>query len=349
MQHNNLLFHNVEELQDRGPLGLHLQRFPARVRQHPETNELARLVMQKAMGSEIRFVTEAPRIRISVAALEQDNQVVILKGDFAVGHYRIPAGQTVHLLVNRPETYDYVRPEYFQDCRFSPEVWRIWSGQEGMLFLGLDTFGADVRPPMVTEVPRARWMAYGSSFTMGGGAFSHFNNYVDIAARLLKVDGINLGLGGSCHAEFHVADYLATRTDWDFCTLRIGINMIGVIEPPEYRRRVEYLLDTLAARQPDKPVLLIGLGLQRIRHSREIKIWQKHTLAYHQINQEIMEDRKGRANLHFCTEDDLSPNPTLVRADQLHPDDLGYFVIASRLADRLQALGLVHPTPPSSP
>ena len=347
MEEYGLKFHNVEELQDRGPLGRLLQRFPERVRHHPETNDLARLVMTKALGSEIRFVTPAPRIRISVAALEQDNQVVILKGDFVVGYHRIPAGQTVHLLVNRPETFDYVRPEYFQSGGFSPEVWRIWSGQECMLFLGLDTLGAPVRPPLPAEVPRTRWLAYGPSFTMGGGAHSHFNNYVDTASRLLGVDGINLGLGGSCHAERHVADYLAGRTDWDFCTLHIGVNMVGIIDPAEYRRRVEYLLDTLAARHPNKPILFIGLGTRRLPFNREIKIWQEHNAAYAVIDREIMSARKDRTRLHHCTEDDLLPDHTLLRSDLLHPDDLGYFIIATRLAERLQKLGLVDRSRPA--
>lgn len=349
MIQNGLEFHHVAELEDRGPLGLHLQRFPRLVREHAQMNELGRLVMQKAMGAEIRFVSDAPRLRISLGALEQDNQVVVLKGDFAVSYHTVPAGRAVHLLVNRPEAFDYFRPAYFDRCRFSPNVWRIWMGQECALFLGLDTFGSPVRPPHPTEKPSVRWLAYGSSFTMGGGAATHFNNYVTTAARLLGVDALNCGMGGSCLCEYHVADHLAERADWDFCTLRIGGNMIGVIDPAEYRRRVEHLLDTLTARHPDRPVLFIGMGVDRIPYHRECRIWQEHTLAYHRIDQEIFRARSHLRRLFHCTQDELMPDHTMVRADHLHPDDLGYFTVATNLAARIRDLGMVSAASPKSP
>lgn len=334
--------HNIEELEDRGPLGRLVHRFPRAVREHPDTSDLGRLVMQKALGSEIRLVTPAPRIRISLGALEQDNQVVVLKGDFVVGHHIVPAGRELHLLVNRPESYGYFTPAYFQGCRFHPDVWRIWMGQEVTRLLGLDTLGSPLRPPRPEEKPRRRWLAYGSSFTMGGGAGNQFNNYVNIASRLLGVDGLNLGLGGSCLCERHVADYLAARRDWDFCTLRVGTNMLGLVEPDEYRRRVEYLLDTVLAGQPGKPVVFIGLGLATLPLHREHKIWQEHAAAYHRLNQEILGARRTVPNLFHCTQDDLMPDHTLVRADQLHPDDLGYFTIATRLAERLRQWGIAN-------
>lgn len=349
MQHRQLEFHNVVELQSRGSSGLHLQRFPAAIRHHPLMNELGRLVMQKAIGAEIRFATNAPRIRISLGALEEDNQVVVLLGDHAISHHRVPAGQTVHLLINRPPAFDYFVPEYFRGCRFAPTIWRIWMGQECALFHDLDTFGHEVRPPQPEEKPRSRWLAYGSSFTMGGGAFNHFNNYVDLAARLLGVDGVNLGMGGSCLCEPHVADYLASRDDWDFCTLRIGCNMIGVVEPDEYRRRVAHLLDVLEAKQPGKPVLFIGLGAERVDLHRTIGIWQEHTRAYAQINRELLAERRDRPHLHACTREALMPDPKLVRADHGHPDDLGHFTIATHLAELLHNLGIArHPATPTT-
>lgn len=341
MLHRHLEFHNVAELQDRGTLGLHLQRFPAGVRQHARMNELGRLVMQKALGSEIRWVTPATRLRISLGALEEDNQAVVLLGDYALGHYRLPAGQVTHLLINRPAAFDYFVPAYFEGHRFSPEVWRVWLGQESTLFHGLETFGHEVRPPRPEEKPRLRWLAFGSSFTMGGGAFNHFNNYVDLAARLLGVDTINLGLGGSCLVEPHVVDDLASRTDWDFCTLRIGCNMVGVVEPGEYRRRVAYLLDTLEAKHPGKPVVFIGLSATRVHLHRTIGLWQEHERAYAQINRELLAERSGRPHLHACTREELMPDARLVRADHLHPDDLGHFTIATHLAARLRTWGIV--------
>lgn len=337
MQHRHIEFHNVVELQDRGSLGLHLQRFPAGVRQHPQMNELGRLVMQKAPGAELRLVCPSPRIRVSLGAMEEENQVVVLLGDYAIGHYRVPAGRVVHLLVTRPAAFDYFVPEYFQNSRFSPEVWRIWMGQECSLFHDLDTFGHEVRPPLPGEKPRRRWLAYGSSFTMGGGSFNHFNNYVDLAARMLGVDAINLGMGGSCLCEPHVADYIASRDDWDFCTLRIGCNMVGVVEPGEYRRRLAHLLDAIEAKHPGKPVVFIGLGAERVGLHRTIAIWQEHERAYARINRELMEERRDRRHLHYCTREELMPDPRLVRADHLHPDDLGHFTIATNLAARLRA------------
>ena len=332
---DGLEFHNVSELEPTSG-GFLLQRFPADVRRHEAMNELGRLVMTKAVGSEIRFVTPARRVRVSFSALEEPSPIYVFRGDFFHRGYTISAGATATFLLERPVALDYFTDERYANCRFSPAMWRIWCGRESTVFGGLDAFGAEVRPPKPGEKPALRWLAYGSSYTMGGNAVFQPGGYAEQTARILGVDVLNLGMGGSCHLEPHVVDYIASRDDWDFATLRVGENMIGVIEPDEYRRRLEYALNILHAGKPGKPVFIIGLSTSHIRLNRELNIWQEHTIAYHDINTEVAARHPEAVLLRAG---DLLPDHRLICTDMIHPDDLGHLQIATNLAAALRKSG----------
>jgi len=332
---DGLEFHNVSELEPVAG-GFLLQRFPAGVRRHEGTNELGRLVMTKAAGAEIRFVTPAKRVRVSFSALEEPSLVYVFRGDFFHREHMIPAGGTACFLLERPAALDYFKDERYENCRFSPGMWRVWCGRECTVFGGLDTFGAWVRPPESGEKPGLRWLAYGSSYTMGGNAIFQPGCYAEQAARILGVDVLNLGLGGSCHLEPHVMDHIASRNDWDFATLRVGGNMVGEIDPEEYRRRLEYALSTLHARRPGKPVFIIGLSTSQIRLHREIKIWQEHAIAYHDIDSELA---ARHPEVVLLRTGDLLPDHRLYCTDMDHPDDLGHLQIATNLAAAIRRSG----------
>lgn len=328
-------FHNVEELEAcRG--GWLLQRLPRAVREHADMNPLGRLVATKAAGAEIRFVTTASRVRITLGTLEEENRVYIFRGDFACGERRIPAGGCATILLEAPLSPSYFTDERFAKCRFNPNVWRVWCGRQSTIFYGLDAFGEPVRPPAVDEKPRLRWLAYGSSFTMGANAVCETNCYAEQAANALGVEVLNLGLGGSCHAEPHLIDHLAARPDWDFATIRLGGNMIGVFEPDEYRRRAGHALRAFSATR--RPLVFIGLSDDLLRFNKEIKIWQEHTFAYTFIDKQLA---RSFPRVTFLTEIDLLPDFNLLAGDMLHPSDAGHFQIANRLAAKLRELRIV--------
>ncbi len=329
-------FHNIEDFTDT-PTGKLLQRFPKPVREHPETNALAHLVMTKSAGAEIRFVTDAPRVRLCLSALESDSRIYVFRGDFIHAEHIVPAGKTKWLLLESPVAFSYFTENRFAKSRFAPTVWRIWLGRESVVFGGLDTLGFPVRPPSPEEKPATRWLAYGSSLTMGANSFFQPGCYTEQTARQLGIDVLNLGMGGSCHFEPHLADYFANRKDWDFATLRAGCNMIGTYEPEEYKRRLEYFLQTLTAQTPHRPIAVIGLSTDLLHFAKEHKIWQHHTLAYCKIN----EDLAARfPSVHFWEKNDLMPDHLLYTTDFIHPDDAGHSQIATNLATKLRNSGI---------
>lgn len=338
---SDLEFHNVSELKD-FPAGKLLQRFPQPVREHPATNDLARLVMTKSAGAEIRFFSTAPRIRIAITAMEKDAKVYAFRGDYIHSETTIPAGQTKWLLLETPAPllHSYFTGERFENSRFSNGLWRIWCGRESLLFSGIDTFGSPLRPPLPHEKPATRWLAYGSSLTMGSNALFEPACYTEQTARLLGIDVLNLGMGGSCFLEPHLADFIAERNDWDFLTARLGCNMIGIFEPDEYRRRLLYFLQTISSAHPHRPLVIIGLSKNTLHFHSEQKIWQQHTAAYADINEALAKDFPS---VHFWSASDLMPDHRLFSTDFIHPDDAGHSQIATHLASKLRSASILPP------
>lgn len=344
MIYENMEFHNVAELaQVPGFAGLQLQRFPAAVRNAEDTNELARMVMQGAAGCEVRFVTPSKRFRFSVTNLDSPGQVLVFRGDFLVHRFELKPGETLAPIVTDPNLRQYKRDEFFGKCRFAPEVWRIWFGRSAMIFNGVDTFGSPIRPPEAEEKPSKRWLAYGSSYTMGAKSEFEYNNYVNIACRLAGMDGYNLGMGGSCHMDPKVVDFIVQRDDWDLATFRLGGNMIGTYSPADYKARLENLLDKVLARHGDKFIVLIGLSKERACEQKEMAIWQEHTMAYSEVDQEVFCERKDQyPKLRYFNDlEETSEFPPFRNSDLLHPDDLGFFVMGWHLAGRFKAWGAV--------
>lgn len=116
----------------------------------------------------------------------------------------------------------------------------------------------DITPPRSEQVPKVRYLAYGSSITHGSHGIIPTNTYAAHTARLLNADLINLGFAGAAKLESGVADYIATRDDWNFATLEMGINILW-IDPEEYRRRVEYFVKTIAKAHPQKKIFCIDV------------------------------------------------------------------------------------------
>jgi lysophospholipase L1-like esterase len=56
-----------------------------------------------------------------------------------------------------------------------------------------------------------------------------------------------------------MAEYIANRSDWDFATLEMGINVIGDIEVGEFAQRVRTFVATIARRHPEQWIACIDL------------------------------------------------------------------------------------------
>ncbi len=335
MIYQNLEFHNVAELTDAPGLnGKMLQRYPEAVRH--KLNPRGRYVSGESTGCEIRFVTEAPNLRLHLSQIRTDGAgelaFRVFKGDFEVPALPFtaipPGGGVITLSLTALERFNGIRPDALHN-HFSPDVWRIAFGRGATaVFCGLETFGVPVRPPKPEEKPRLRYLAYGSSIT-----HSHLDGYPFVAARRLGAELCNLGLSGSCAAEGEIADFIAERDDWDILTLEIGINILN-ITPEEYEKRVEYMLSTIRKRHPGKPAAAITIFPT---HASLLAEANDATRNFHAFN-EIFRRLAARYQVTVIEGEEMLDEVTCLSGDVVHPGIFGHAVMGLHLAEKLRPL-----------
>ncbi len=319
---------------------MRLARYPRAVRE--ALGPRGRWVSELNVGSEIRFVTDAPTARLHITNLDfggVDADLFIFRGDFLAHRYALKPGSVRSIALELTPRFDLVRPDVLRGRRFDPGVWRLSFGGSLPVLHEVETQGYPVRPPHADEKPRLTWLAYGSSITGGSGASIHLNSYVEQAAWRLGVDALNMGLGGSCLCEPAVADYFASRDDWDFATLELGVNMAGSVAPEEFRRRAEYLVGTLRRKHPDKLLVLITSFpfAQDLRFSREPNMVGEQQQAYDAILREIA-SRDTRGRLRLVEGHEVLTDFPGLSWDLVHPSDHGHIQMGENLAKLLRPM-----------
>lgn len=344
-------FHNTVELEPAAGGGLTLRRFPKSVRDH--LSPLGRMVSQDGAGCEIRLVTEAQSFRIALASQSSclapfelnGLDLVIYKGAYQHSAIKLEPGKINHLHITDvggplQNAFLGVQPAVRDTAYFPHTVWRFLFGRYAATFHELDTYGYPVRPPATEERPRAgRLLCYGSSITNGASPSMYHLCYAQATARLLGMDLLNQGLSGACCCEPEVADYLAARDDWDAMTLELGVNMRQAFTPAEFKKRAQYLLETLIARHPTKPLVLITIypNAHHPRLSVADSDIQRNQLAFDQSLRDLQASLR-HPNLHLVEGADILADPTGLTKDLIHPGDAGHAEMAVNLAARLRTI-----------
>lgn len=316
--------------------GLRLQRFPREVRY--ALGDKGRTKAVQSNGCEIRFVTDAKTIRVTLSAVESSGRVLVFKGDFFHSAHHLQAGVLQTITLEPPERFVEVSAERLDNRAFSANVWRIHFERFGGVFHDIDALGYEVRPPKSSEVPRLSFVAYGSSITQGAGALSHYNSYIQQAARRLEVDALNLGLSGSCLCEKEVGDHIAAREDWDFAYLELGVNMRAVFTVEEFKQRATYLLDRIIQRHPTKPVVITTMYPNRATYFKD------NSHAYSVNEQEFNGVLRNYAaahsesNLHLIEGKDIMTDFVSLTSDLIHPSDYGHILMGEKLAGKLRPI-----------
>jgi hypothetical protein len=314
--HDDLAFHNVAELVPAPGGGLHLARFPQRT-WSPIDSAVGDIAVRSSNGCEIRFVTNARRIRLYLRSMHGCADTVHLMGNqIATRDYCIPEGRIHCIHIDLPQ----LEPNRSGASRalggFAPNVYRIYSCATPLAYHGMDAMGGEVRPPAPDELPKRRWLAYGSSITQGGATY---HNYVNAAAQMLAAQVCNLGMGGSCLIEPQIADFIAGRDDWDFASFELGVNMAqNGGSNTSFAGKVNYLLDRVTSRHPDKPVFLITIFNNGTFHEKEPSGWQRDALE----KNEILRAAAARFPLQVILLDGcaLVPDFRGFQTDLIHPE-----------------------------
>lgn len=322
-------FHNVSELEPAPGGGVYLRRFPRSVREKL-LHERGRFIAGESAGCEIRFVTAAGNVRVTLCLPETDGMVTVYKGSLFHSEHRLAAGTIRTLQLAEPPRLADAPRERLSGSGFAPEVWRIVLGRYVCIYHGIETFGHPVRPPAPGETPALKWIAYGSSITNGGENSSMA--YIAQAARRLRADVRNLGMSGSCMCEPVIADFLAEEEDWSMMTLELGVNMRDNTPPEQFRERVRYMLERLHAAHPGKPLFLITIY-------PNFASFPDHPVhgTDEQFNRILREEaeRLNSPDLHLIEGDTVLTDMGDLSCDLIHPGDNGHILMGGNLAHRI--------------
>jgi lysophospholipase L1-like esterase len=336
MIYQNLEFHNVIDLQARdGFSGLQLQRFPEAVRN--QMSPRGRWNAQMTPGSEIRLVTSAGHIRLFVSALEGDAELMVFNGDFQHSVHYLEPGAIKCIHVNPIPRLDEMKDEAFAGQRFNKNVWRFFFSGYQTMFHQIETYGHDYRPPIPEEKPALRWLAYGSSISAGCGSARAELSYVQLTARRLGVDVMNMAQGGACMCEKETADFFAERGDWDFATYEIGVNMLEFYSPEVFKERASYLVNTTLEKNPDKPLVLITSFLNYSDVEKEQNVIAERLVAYNDILREMVDNYSGD-NLYLVEGKDCLIDFDALTVDLIHPGSYGHIQMAENLSRELMSI-----------
>ena len=335
MIHENVELHNIEEVHAvDGHDGVRMQRCPEKVR--TRINEGAQTRMLCPANAEIRFVCDSPTARVTISATDWAHGVVFF-GPFQQDAIQIGAERrTIEL--TPCEYFDQLDPAAIGPMPFSPRVRRLLMTGGEVFFHGVE--GEGVRPPRPDELPKLRLLTYGTSITHGSAASGPHLNYAAQTARRLGADLINLGVGGSCHCEPELADYIAARPDWDIAVLALSVNMTGgLFTIDQFYERVSYMVNTVAAADPRRPVACVTIYPyfgELGQAFRQPDLPAPPEEFRRRLRQAVAE--ADRPNLHLIEGPEILTDPTGLTTDLVHPADNGMIQMGENLARKLAPL-----------
>ena len=322
-------FHNLQELEPLAEGGWRLNRVPATL--WPRLNPSAQRRAYSPAGAELRFNLQADEARVVIRYVENRGEATrgwpllaeIHHGDYFARWCEVREDWT-DIVIRRPANAEQLALAAANPPgRFAAELVRVvLPCLPDVQLRGIE--GA-VSPPRPDQVPRRRYLAYGSSITNGATALRPSDAYPARVATALGVDHFNLGFGGGAHLEPEMADWIASRHDWDFATLELGINLVGRLSPEEFAERVNHFIPRIVAAHPDKWIFCIDLFRARGDFSGDPKY-----PAFRDIVRAAVQ-RLDSPRLVHCDGRDLLTRPTGLTLDLLHPSSEGFEEIAERL------------------
>lgn len=330
--HDQIAFHNVTALTPAPGGGMFCHRFPPELRSDTSIPFVGQTMARMAAKCELRCHAERPA-RVFLSSTE-DSCIDIYRGDLQVERLQLKAHRIRGVALHAPPIEAAADPAVYPK-RFPRDLWRICCHGAELIYHGVDAMGGELRPPSDADLPATRWLAYGSSITM---AKRTNLGYVEVAAEELGWDAFNLGMGGACHMETSICDWIAARDDWDVATFELGINMIGTFEPEEFERRARHLLTACLAARSDTRILLIDLVRCSADARMEADLGVRHAAAYRAILDRLEQDLDHGGRLQRYQGLDWVPDYRGFKADLVHPADAAYFRMGQRMAERLRLL-----------
>lgn len=325
MIRENILFHNVDEIEETR-LGLRLHRFKREV--SANVNPHARDMNRYACGCEMRFVTEAPKIKITLYSDDAYGEVLVFCGDNMLSSHRVTQTGFMTFTVVDNKGFKDLENGFFDEGnrRFSKNVWRIYFQSFRCTVVDIDAFEYPIRPPEESELPHKTLLSYGSSISHGSATLFHPNSYSQTFARLAKMDCLTKGTGGSCFVEKAVADDFVKRNDWDVALLELGINMLAGFEIEVFSERLNYFADKMLS--TGKKIIFVTMFPCGVCYNGE-----KNYTKFQEFN-EIIRKKCMTVDKKQCLlveGADILTNTTWLMCDNIHPSTEGHMMMGINL------------------
>lgn len=331
MIYKDVEFFGVAEMVERAG-GMQFLRMPENVRNR--LNPRGKWNSQQSTNLEIRFVCDSPHIRLFISSLEGDADIIVYNGNYLHSVHHIMPGKRhcIHLEPAANRQFMHYEDKNGIQRGFNTNVWRVQFSAIQAVFHELETYGAAVRPPFPDEVPGLTWLAYGSSITGGSGSARVDMSYASLSANMLGVNLINMAMGGACYCEPELAEFIASRDDWDFAMFEIGVNMRDSIPVDEYRKRVKFLFEQTLTHNPGKPVFIMTSFPNKEDIMIEDTVPRQRQIQYNAILREMVAASGGK--LYLFEGHDMM-NVTDLTIDMVHPSASGHVKIASSLSKKI--------------
>jgi hypothetical protein len=163
-----------------------------------------------------------------------------------------------------------------------------------------------------------RWLVHGDSLTQGANCSVPTMSWVDITARTLGCQAINLGIGGYGKAEPIIADAIAARDDFDFLSLHVGAN---AKDPELFRFDLDSMLCKIRSVHSTKPVFVASPILSMGKEgTMEPTIAKMRAVSESLLTALVKSD----PHLHLLHGDELFGDPSGMNVDYLHLCDFGF-------------------------
>lgn len=331
------LLHNVDHLEPApGGTGWRLNRVPAGL--WPKLNRPARERAYSPAGSEVRFNLRGSEARLSLRFVEDRSAKAkgwpvlaeIRQGDFLLECVPLQ-DNWADLVIRRPGNLAKLAAAGPRGQRgFDPELVRV--ALPYMPVVEVKGLVGDVTPARREQLPGRSCLAYGSSITHGAYALRAGETYPACVARALGVDHYNLGFSAGAYLEPEMADWIAQRTDWDFATLELGVNLITPLSTAEFRSRVEVFLRKIVTAHPDQWIFVIDVFTAGPDFEANPKRAEFRAIVREAVR--II----NRPKVRYLDGREMFRRTTGLSRDLLHPSAEGFAEIGERLATAIRDL-----------
>jgi lysophospholipase L1-like esterase len=285
-------------------------------------------------GGQIRFCTDSCRIVLSVRNTSNKVSAKMAEtGRSGFDLYCGKPGSEVYWNCGLPvpgelDWVDEVFSVKDKEMREFRLNFPLYNGVES-LFIGLEKDAKILPPtPLIDERPI---VIYGTSITQGGCASRPGSAFTNRLSRMMQREFFNFGFSGNGRNQAEVAHIVAQVENPAMIIIDSEANSVSAEKVLE---RVPVFLDILRAKHPEVPIVIVTKVPYGPRYALEIPILKAEFKMIYEARV-----KAGDKNIYFIDGSDFwDEDFTENTIDSAHPTDLGFAIMAKKLAPQLAAI-----------